>query len=227
MSTPPPSPSYIPGPIWPPDWSQFIPDALGAIITGAIIGFVLWRVETKAGSRREEREAEALWKARRGAVGLAMNASLETWHPNNPSRNFPLQWAGFLSVVDPRVVLWADAAPKNREIALASALAIDLPLLDRLLTDLESIATVDIPVVARLEGPMSSEAVDYVLNRFIGESSQDEFTTMREARLDPIYEEIYLAVMDPEEIGSTIPLFKTTLRRAEQNWTELWDRVGD
>lgn len=227
MASPEPSPSYVPGPIWPPDWSQFIPDAIGAIATGALVGLVFWWLEVTAGNRRARREAESNWRARRGVVGLGMDSMLYTWFPQDPARQFPGQWSSFLAVVDPRVVIWSEAAPKNRELALARSLVLDLPLLDRLLQDLESIVLVDLIALDVLQGTLvTDQDVDFFLTRFISESAEDGLPTNIPAHLDPRLEENYEVVMDPEAIGTTATLFKSTLRRAESNWTELWERVG-
>jgi hypothetical protein len=132
-------PLYAPGPIWPPDWSQFIPDAIGAIITGAIIGVVLWRIESRANSVRKRREAEARWRVARAPLRAHLGDHFLSYFGYEPTVDkFVAQWQSFLAVVPPDLASWAEAAPANRELQMASSLVRDLPVLERLTRDMES-----------------------------------------------------------------------------------------
>jgi hypothetical protein len=128
MSTPSPSPVYVPGPIWPPDWSQFIPDAIGAIVTGAIIGFVLWRIESGATASRDRREAESHWRVRRWIIAGALKNSQVSRRPRG-HRELVDGWRALLGAFDPMIARWADASPQNTELAMARGLLINIPLL--------------------------------------------------------------------------------------------------
>lgn len=137
MESPDPIPTHAPGPIWPPDWSQFIPDAIGAIITGAIIGFVLWRIETRAEAGRARIEAEARWKINRAGLGPLMRPELDSRTHGNVDE-YPRQWEVFLSALDSDVVVWANDAPKNAELQMARAMLVDLPLIERLVSEVKN-----------------------------------------------------------------------------------------
>ncbi|MFJ4027459.1 hypothetical protein ACIPWF_09715 [Paenarthrobacter sp. NPDC089989] len=47
--------------IWPPNWSQFIPDVLVALITGTAIGFALDLVQKRRSKREQANEAQRDW----------------------------------------------------------------------------------------------------------------------------------------------------------------------
>lgn len=68
LATPAPSP----GDIWPPDWSQFIPDTLsGFIVTGVvggIVAVVLWRVQQRVAADAEARLAVGAWRHARSGL---------------------------------------------------------------------------------------------------------------------------------------------------------------
>lgn len=218
MSTPPPSPIYVPGPIWPPDWSQFIPDSIGAIITGAIVGFVLWRVERVSASRRAERDAETQWESRRGALLIAMMSPMDRPKPLSDPERYLVGWNSVRIALDPAIPVWRRDSPKNVEIALAHGMLLSITTLTSLWHDLRVaillsvIAVEEEPDTPDLSGDDRSRVVDYCLARFLVGSELEARTSFEDVERDiPVAVSLYERVTNDEAVQS-----KTALMRAAQ-----------
>jgi hypothetical protein len=230
MSTPPPSPIYVPGPIWPPDWSQFIPDAIGAIVTGAIIGFVLWQVEAGAGARRDRSDAETRWALARANVAAVMKPTLSIRFWSKPRKNWVAQWKPFLDALDPQVAVWARSAPKNLELQIARDLMIDLPAAARAIKDIDDAAR---PHAYRQEqivpGPGGSprrrafpaetrqEIAEWVVGRVLGNPDPRPSVLVPEAMIEA-YERAYALLLAEPGMVETIARFHERQSRIETKW---------
>lgn len=114
--------------IWPPDFSQFIPDAIITLLTGLAIGFWLWRVQVGAEARGDKREAEALWRlARTEFVGL-VGGDLTGFYTD-----IQRQFERFRAVASryPLLGSWAEASPKNMELRAVASILTALPLVQK------------------------------------------------------------------------------------------------
>lgn len=138
-------------PIWPADWSQFIPDLLSGFIVSAIVGvavgIALWRWQAGAEQRQEKRGAESNWAVARSELGHALSEpftrDVEAWIFNHAAQTDDLVEAGGKLPIGQ----WADASPENRELVLMRLLMIDAPVLRRLAGELHSL--IEDEVVAR------------------------------------------------------------------------------
>ncbi|MFJ6376324.1 hypothetical protein ACIQH9_11445 [Pseudarthrobacter oxydans] len=54
--------------IWPSNWSQFLPDVVVALITGAAVGFALDRVQIRRSKRDQTFDAQVSWDRLRGSI---------------------------------------------------------------------------------------------------------------------------------------------------------------
>lgn len=62
--------------IWPPNWSQFVPDVLVALITGAAVGLALDLVQRRRSRRDQIKDAQRSWDR--------LQSSLRTFFENTP-----------------------------------------------------------------------------------------------------------------------------------------------
>lgn len=118
------------------DWSQFIPDIVsGAIVSipvGVGVGIALWKWQKSGEDSRAENVANAEWRQARAVVAMHLTKPLD--HRENGS-NLPR----FVAALDPlletttslRVGEWAEAAPRNNELAAIAALHVDAWTLKR------------------------------------------------------------------------------------------------
>lgn len=121
-------------PIWEIDWSQFVPDAILTLVTGALIGLWLWRVQRGAESRAERRHAESLWRlARTEFIGM-VGVRLEGLYPDTMRQfeRFRATAARF-----PLIGAWVEAAPKNLELRAVTSILTTLPLVQQTGVELE------------------------------------------------------------------------------------------
>lgn len=218
------SPPYVPGPLFPPDWSQLVPDAVGASLTGAIIGFVLWRVESTSAKRRERKEAEAHWKVKRARIGSQMQAKVEHLYRNNPAALYPQQFDRLYAVLDPQIAVWADDSPKNRELQLACTMLSDLPLLKRLTHELYASLKLEVAVQEWTDNDGANRAVDYALVRLMAGETKGfvkyEAGLAQQHEL-PDRQIFYERILVGQGVTAPLANFRAVQSRVEMNWESL------
>jgi hypothetical protein len=108
--------------IWPPDWSQFFPDALLTVITGLAIGIALYRFQARAEANAARRRTLAEWAMVRPQIAHALATA--------PNREFgTIQLEMYTSGIFQKAVdgkpfsTWADDAPEDKELAAVRDLA--------------------------------------------------------------------------------------------------------
>lgn len=63
--------------IWPPDWSQFIPDLVNAVLVGAGIGYALWRLQVAGENRSRRVAAKQGWDRLQPRLRRLFNTAVE------------------------------------------------------------------------------------------------------------------------------------------------------
>ena len=129
------------GEIVPPDWSQFIPDAILTLVTGAAVGWALWRLQSSAETRAEKRVALASWSVARSRVAWALPKPFEENFDRGDS--WLGVWIQFESLEEVGATLavgeWSNAVPDNTELQLTRDLLVDSPNLRRLAVELSDL----------------------------------------------------------------------------------------
>lgn len=73
--------------LWPPNWSQFMPDVLVGLITGVVIGFALDFVQRRRSRRDEVRDAQRSWDRLQSRLRVLFEerpkAQVDSWTDNN------------------------------------------------------------------------------------------------------------------------------------------------
>jgi hypothetical protein len=221
MSTPPPSPSYIPGSIWPPDWSQFIPDAIGALGVGVAIGVFLWRFQRGSELRTAKRQAESHWKVQRAGLAGIMRADLPHTMPNAPVRLYTESWLPFLSALDQQVAVWADDSLGNHELQLARSMLVDLPRLERQSKRLRLRLHAHAVTRSLVDYSLSDAAADYFFLRVLTSDEDFHWMEIVMAKEHASWSELFVEVAALDDVSNEIAEFKSLQRRVESNWTEL------
>gem|GEM_PF-6681165 len=118
-------------PLWPADWSQFVPDLVSSVVLGGLIAVLLAIWERRANKRQAGAIALASWAVARSRVVVAVSNLAPTvegvTRSGSPGHSFGDVAAAIEGLP---LATWHSAAVAKAEIGWANALATDLPLLD-------------------------------------------------------------------------------------------------
>lgn len=122
--------------LWPPDWSQFVPDLINTAVVGLLVGIGLWIIQTKTSKAERRKLAESIWRHHRAVVlnaasrPLARTEDLRFWEP---------QVQDVLKAAKPiDIVTLSDALPDNPEVRAVAHLVREQPILARAQQELRS-----------------------------------------------------------------------------------------
>jgi len=123
---------------WPPDWSQFVPDAILSIVGGVIIGVFLWRLQTTAEANQARRAAEDGWSIARSQVGSAVLTPFKRENLMGDFARLANQVKALKKLMETKPFsAWSDAAPKDIELQLMRELTRHYYYLEGLLIAME------------------------------------------------------------------------------------------
>lgn len=170
---PPPTVSPTGEPIWPSDWSQFVPDLVSSAVIGLLVGLALYFWQKRSERRQAETLALASWAVVRSRVKVALAEEARSGPPVIPGSYSP--FAAFITAVDELPVSdWSHHARSNEELALTSRILTDLPLFIEAGEDLDR--AVGAAVVGLQPGLVLSPDFDYarraVLNALDGKRGE-------------------------------------------------------
>lgn len=158
-------------PLWPADWSQFVPDLLSSAIIGVAIGVVFFLWQKRSEKRHAERLALASWSTVRSRIVVGVAADL----PEQPSLNHQLKnpFAELAAATDGLpLAQWSNAAPTERALQLLTSIATELPLFadsrKRLLS------SVDVAIMTIDAGFLLSTDKDYLRDATMRALSEDD-----------------------------------------------------
>ena len=237
-----PSPTPVPGwvPPIPADFSQFFPDLIGSAVVGAVLAWVVIRLEGRISARREAAAAEREWATIRPRVSAALGrtywetgvtyggASVEDLTTIAKSFRKLAKRAPFAA--------WADAAPENRKIRLASDAA-------RALFELDEAAGFLAPAIEQhysLAGDdvppdRQSDHVRYSTLRIMGSEHRWSLPWQSANRWDtpddewvldpraPIFERLHEEML--KEIGDAVARFVRAKDAFSAAWTEARNAI--
>jgi hypothetical protein len=133
----PPAPS---GTIWPPDWSQFLPDLAGSIVGGLLVGFAIWRFQSTAEDRAAERDALGSWEIMRHQIAWRFRTPL---NEEREVGSWDSIWSQVRGVSENesalRVGAFLAAAPSSQELQSVATHIRDVERLGRLALNLDEL----------------------------------------------------------------------------------------
>jgi hypothetical protein len=211
-----PTPTIV-APIWPADWSQFVPDTLSALFIGVLVGVVLFRWQRSIETRAEERIALSSWKLARTSFAVAMS---KAWNPTAGARildEITKQTIGLRELGrSSDVAVWADAVPKNVELRTITTLLRDLDRLEVTAAELYSLITVT-ACFDKIRHEVSQQVVGTACTLAIGGYDPANIFSSHIEPFVPLAQE----VIDDETVVDRVSEFRELHGRVRTNYTDL------
>jgi hypothetical protein len=211
--------------IWPADWSQFIPDTLSALLTGAvvgtIVGIILYRWQRDSEARSERRIALASWRVARATFALSLSAS---WNPQAGASSLPqvMDAVAPVRALGPKhdIPVWAEAAPDNVELQSMAQLLIDIERLQGTVTELhQSIAQ----SVSRqgVQGGFERIFMEVAAALAMGFDDSTQVLGLDVSQ----YVEVSRKAIDDAEVAPRVATFRVAYERVRKNYSTLRDSL--
>lgn len=220
------------GDLLPPDWSQFVPDLVNALITGAVLAFVFWRLQLWRDGRAAKQDARDDWN--RLTVWLRPHFRAEELEliPSMLGISRP-DWELREAVKDYPIEEWARLLPKDEAIAALVTLEREWPRLTDAQTHLRGVLPSAVrattpptfPHLQHLEGNIGG----LVPVRIQGDPLDEQvgFQVLRESLLAPtVIEEWLDRVIERPEVAATADELRTRFDATQTAYRTVRAAVG-
>lgn len=211
-------PIALTGALWPPDWSQFIPDAILTVITGLGLGLLLYLIQRTAETRAVRRFARNSWRLSRTTVGAAVAIPIN--HEENGVDLLVFVNYYFSPVLEAGqkldVAEWSDALSDDKELKALAALLEDIPRLRRLAGELRSECHQAVHRAGTMPG-YASRFYEFAQLMILGVPDPARVLLVANDQ----WSEIAARALEDPRMVELIPEFQGLLTRVEANYETL------